>query len=282
MVREVLVSDILAMDEKPIKATVNKEKHKINRTYFWTMYGDDGQVVLQFVPNRNHENVWKLLKGKFKGVLVTDDYAGYTSFCASEPEVTHALCWSHTRRYFVDALIVEPEACRKVVEQIDLLYEVERLVKKQKLSKEQKAVARLQKSTELVDALFAHLKRELENSCLLPKSPYTVAINYTLDNEKALRVFLTNPDVPLDTNHVEREHKKVAIEQRNRLFWQTAEGAEYLGVLYSLIFSASNLGLNPRHYLTELIHVAPILSEEQLAAFTPLQWSKRQSLSPPE
>ena len=281
LVSEILQSAIVTADEKPIKAIVDKKKHKMKRGYFWSLSGQHGQVVLHFRQKRNHKTVWELLQDKFQGILLTDDYPGYSRFCAEQKAVIHALCWSHTRRYFVDAKVVEPEKCEKVLAQIELIYRVEKIIKQDRLNREQKAQARSNKSRELVEALFVHIRKELEDSCLLPTSPYTTAIKYALDNEEALKVFLVNPDLPLDTNHLEREHKYVAIGENNWLFCQTEEGAKYLGVLYSLVFSARNVGIDPRKYLTDIINRIGDCPEDVIAELTPFQWKLRQEKPPP-
>ncbi len=52
---------------------------------------------------RKHEVVDKVIKDKFSATLLTDDDAAYKSYAARIDSVTHALCWSHSRRYIVDA-----------------------------------------------------------------------------------------------------------------------------------------------------------------------------------
>ena len=49
--------------------------------------------------------------GPYRGTLLSDGYEAYAACAAQRPgEVTHALCWAHTRRYFERAQDSEPEA----------------------------------------------------------------------------------------------------------------------------------------------------------------------------
>ena len=49
--------------------------------------------------------------GQYRGTLLSDGYEAYAACAAQRSgEVTHALCWAHTRRYFERAKDSEPEA----------------------------------------------------------------------------------------------------------------------------------------------------------------------------
>ena len=51
---------------------------------------------------------------------------------------------------------------------------------------------------------------------VLPESPLGKAIRYTLDLWDGLAAFLTHPALPLDTNHVERGLRALALGRKNR------------------------------------------------------------------
>ena len=50
---------------------------------------------------------------------------------------------------------------------------------------------------------------------LLPKSLYARALNCLYPRKAALQVFLGDPQVPLDTNHIERRIRSIAMGRRN-------------------------------------------------------------------
>jgi tRNA splicing endonuclease len=58
---------------------------------------------------------------------------------------------------------------------------------------------------------------------LLPSSPLT-AMAYVRERRAALEVYLTDPDVPIDTNHLERALRVVPMGRSNWLFCWTEVG----------------------------------------------------------
>ena len=65
--------------------------------------------------------------------------------------------------------------------------------------------------------------------------PFHAAVEYVLKREKTLKVFLRYPDVPIDTNHLEREIRPIALGRKNWLFCWTELGAHCVGIFQSLL-----------------------------------------------
>ena len=59
---------------------------------------------------------------------------------------------------------------------------------------------------------------------LLPSNPLTKALAYARDRRFGLEVFLTDPDVPIDTNHLERTLRAIPMGRRNWLSCWTELG----------------------------------------------------------
>jgi len=87
-----------------------------------------------------------------------------------------------------------------------------------------------------------------------------------------MRIFLSHSDVPIDTNHLERQNKMVGMGRKNYLFCSTEIGAHYLGIFYSLILSAKSLGLDPREYLTDVLRRVKNIPTEEIRDLAPLRW----------
>jgi len=205
--RSVLASRVLAMDETPIKAGRDKRRRRMRSGYFWPVFGDRKEVVFPFAPSRSAQVVHELL-GRFDGVLLVDGYSAYDSYASAVSEVTPAQCWSHVRRKFVQAEGVEPELTETALEWIRKLYLEER--KLQDLGGPEKLRERGLRCRPLVEGFFAWLEQETRERALLPSNPWTQAAEYTLSRKERLRVFLQDPNVPLDTNHLEREIRVIA------------------------------------------------------------------------
>ncbi len=209
----VLESSVLVMDETPVKAgRIKRSGHKPGRMktgFFWPIYGDRDEIVFPFSSSRSHAVVPQLL-GSYAGVLLTDGYEAYDRYAAQMTNVVQAQCWSHVRRHVVEAENVEPQLSQQALDRIGELYEHEATIRKQGLEDDAKLEYRAQWCKPVVDAFFLWLKEvELEH-ILLPTSPFTKAASYATEREQALRVFLENPHVPVDTNGLEREIRPIA------------------------------------------------------------------------
>ncbi|EAZ97056.1 transposase [Marinobacter sp. ELB17] len=63
----------------------------------------------------------------------------------------------------------------------------------------------------MVSHFFQWCRDQLECGGLLPSDPLTKALNYALNREASLNVFLEDPDVQPDTNHLERALRPIPL-----------------------------------------------------------------------
>ncbi|UCF68638.1 MAG: IS66 family transposase [Acidobacteriota bacterium] len=267
----ILSSSVLAMDETPIKAGRNKQKRRMNTGYFWPIYGDKKEVAFPFSPSRSAGMVRQVLS-EYAGVLLSDGYRAYDSFAAQLNDVVHAQCWSHARRQLLKAEGVEPELTAQALDWIRRLYEQER--KLSSLAGAAKLQQRAERSKPIVDGFFAWLKRELVERVLLPSNPWTKAAHYALDREKSLRVFLEYPDVPIDTNHLEREIRVIAIGRKNWIFAWTELGARDVGIFQSLLTTCRLQGVDPYTYLVDVLQRIDEHPMSEVDTLTPRLWKE--------
>ena len=97
----ILQSEVLAMYETPIKAG-RADKGKLHQGFFWPLYGDKDEVAFPYGATRALTQAQEIL-GDFAGTLVTDGYGVYSRYSSRVAGVTHATCWAHTRRKFIEA-----------------------------------------------------------------------------------------------------------------------------------------------------------------------------------
>jgi hypothetical protein len=64
-----------------------------------------------------------------------------------------------------------------------------------------------------------------------------------------LTVFLRNPRVPLDNNHVERQMRDVVLGRKNHYGSMSQRGTEVVALFYSLSETAKLRGEDPGDYL---------------------------------
>src|SRR6266581_3860364 len=155
LLSSILQSQVLAMDETPIKAG-HKTTGQLQTGYFWPLYGDKDEIAFPFAASRAGSVVREAL-GSFCGVLVTDGYRVYERFAQTVNGVVHAQCWSHTRRHFVEAEQAEPALVAHVLEAIGALYAHEATLRERKLEDAEKLGYRTEYVKPLVDAFFVWL-----------------------------------------------------------------------------------------------------------------------------
>lgn len=268
----VLTSLVLSIDETPLKVGQEK-KGKLHRGYVWVLYGDKNEVCFLYSPTRAMQAIEEHVK-TFCGTLVTDGYTVYDKVCATYKAITHALCWAHTRREFFDAKKYEPERCEKALDHIGKLYAEEAKIRELELSREKKLSHRVEHERPVVDQFFDWLKTESKNNALLPSNKFHKAVNYALEREQGLRVYLSDPDVPIDTNHLEREIRPLPLGRKNWLFCWTEVGADVVTIFQTLIGCCKLHGVNPFEYLVDVLSRLDSHPAANVCELTPREWQR--------
>jgi transposase len=272
LLSSILLSHVLAMDETPVKAG-RHGKGKLHTGYFWPLYGDQDEIAFPFAASRAQSVVREAL-GQFCGILLTDGYIVYERFAQTVNRLVHAQCWSHARRHFVDAERAEPRFVTEALERIGAFYQEEAYIREHGLEAEAKLAHRGEYTKPLVEAFFAWLKQTVITQVLLPSNPFTQAARYALEREAALKVFLAYPNVPIDTNHLEREIRAIALGRRNWLFCWTEVGARHVGIIQSLLASCRLQGVDPYAYLVDVLQRVDTHPAFEVQLLTPRLWKQ--------
>lgn len=275
----VLRSRVLAMDETPIKAghqgRAGPQKGKMKSGWFWPLYGDADEVVFTYSNSRGRAHIEEVLSESFSGTLISDGYAAYARYAAAQENVTHAQCWVHSRRYFIEAQKDHPEIVTDALQQIATVYRNEEAIKTQGLTGEKKRQYRLDHSKPVVSDFFQWCRDQLAQGGLVPSDSLTKALNYVLSREASLTVFLEDPDVQPDTNHLERALRPIPMGKKNWMFCWTELGAEHLGVIQSLISTCKLHDITPYTYLVDVLQRISQHPAREVSDLTPRLWKPR-------
>lgn len=272
--RSVLQSAVVGMDETPIKAG-RKAKGKMRRGQLWPVYGDRDEMVFKYTESREHRHVREILGDDFTGTLLTDGFDGYARFAEMMAAVTHACCWSHARRKFEAALDAEPEAADHALALVGLLYAHEKWIREKELSGEAKLAYRTRYSLPVAGAFWDWCDRQCRRHDLLPSNPLSKALNYAMARKGPLQVFLSDPDVPLDTNHVERGVRPIAVGRKNWMFCWTEVGAHRVAVIQSLLVTCRMQGIDPYTYLVDVLQRIGRHPAKDVIDLTPRVWREK-------
>lgn len=276
----ICASRVKAMDEVPIKAG-RAGPGKMKAAYFWPIYAEHDEVCFPFFDSRRHENVEQVLglEQPTETVLLSDGYQAYASY-AKKLGVTNAQCWAHSRREFFEARGAEPQAAAEALRRIGEIYDIEREMRERKLEGENKRLHRLTHSKPRVEAFFEWVDRQFEQQGLLPSNPLTKALAYVRERRAGLEVFLGDPGVPMDTNHLERALRVIPMGRKNWLFCWTEVGAEHAGIVQSLIATCRLHGIDPYTYLVDVLQRVGEHPASRVAELTPRLWKQHFAANP--
>ena len=245
-----LTGDVIHADETRIQVLHEEGRKATSESRMWVYcngkMNDRSIVMFEYQPTRKGEHPKAFLDG-FNGYLVCDGYDGYNAVSG----VRRCGCWTHTRRYFVNALpgkkeLYESSAAAKAVGFCDLIYREEHLLAG--LPAEERYEQRLVKVKPLLDGFFAWL----ETLTVSGKGKLSEAVRYAQNEKPYLYTFLENGDVPIDNNRAENAVRLFCVGRKNWLFSNTVRGAECTAALYSVVSTAQANGLDTEGYLTEL------------------------------
>jgi len=206
---------------------------------------------------------------------LSDKYSAYFSY-AKDKQITQSCCWAHARRKFTELIDVEPEFSKAALNYIRDLYKIEKDIKG--LSLKEKLQIRDKESTRIVNEYFKFLINSIKKKNYVPSNLFLRAANYSLGIEKELMVYLSNSEVPIDNNHVEREIRPIAIGRKNWMFCFTELGARNSAILYSLVSSCRILNINSYDYLVDVLQRVQVHPNSQVQELIPRKWIDNQEI----
>ena len=272
---------VIQADETP--CLVNKDGRPAGtQSWMWVyrsgyLYQKEQIILYEYQKTRNTSHPREFLKD-YSGICLTDGYQVYHTLEREKEDLTIAGCWVHGRRRFDEALKVIPKEARSkstaylVMKQIQAIYREEG--KLQKLTSEERLQQRQLVVKPLVDALFAYLKKT--NGDVSSKNKLGEAYGYMLNQEKYLRVFLSDGEVPIDNNASERAIRGFCIGKKNWQMIDTISGAKASAIIYSIAETAKANNLKPYEYFEHLLSVIPEHMEDTNTKFLEdlLPWSE--------
>ena len=253
---ELLTRDVLHADETTLQVLHEPGKKPQSDSYMWlyrTSGDTDKPVVLyEYQPGRGAKHPKEFLEG-FNGYLHTDGYQGYHSL---PEDITVVGCWAHARRKFDEAVKSLPKGKTKGssasqgLTYCNLLFEIERELADKTV--EERYNERLKQAKPVLDAMFAWAN----SRTAAPKSALGTAFHYLKEQWPYLTNYLKDGRLELSNNRAERSIKPFVIDRKNFLFANTPKGAAGSAIMFSLIQTAIENGLDPYKYLTWLLKQA--------------------------
>lgn len=267
--QHILQSKVLAMDETPIKAG-KAGKGKMKASWYWPVYGQDDEICFTWSASRGSAHVKQQL-GDFQGTLLSDGYIAYDTYAKARPQVTQAQCWAHTRRYFERAQDSDP-AAHEALAIIGELYRVEAQIRERELTDQARLDYRSRHALPIVEAFFGWCHDQRQRLDLVNSSPLAKALLYADNHQAQLKVYLRDPDVPIDTNHLERALRVIPMGRKNWLFCWSEVGARHVGIIQSLLTTCRLHRVDPYAYLVDVLQRIALHPARAVEQLTPRCW----------
>jgi transposase len=273
-------SRVTAMDETPIKAG-RAGPGKMKAAYFWPVYGERDEICFLYYPSRAAKHVEEALgpAPPAGAVLQTDGYAAYAQY-AKKMGLTHAQCWAHARRKVFEAQDIEPGPAGQALECIGALYAVEAQIQEQGLTGAAKRAHRLAHAKPVADRFFVWIDKQFAALGFLPSSPFISALAYIRERRAGLEVYLGDPDVAIDTNHLERALRVIPMGRRNWLFSWTELGAKQVGIVQSLLVTCRLHDIDPYDYFVDVLQRVGQHPASKVDELTPRRWKELFATNP--
>jgi len=222
-------------------------------------------VLYDYQTSRSGSHPKEFLRD-FKGFLHTDGWDEYHRKLPGTIQVVG--CWAHARRKFDEALSAIPKKDHAGSESLrgkqfcDRLFSLEQTYAKLPADDDFKAryLARLERSNPVMDELFAWAAERAAKDAQ-PKTLLGIAVRYVLNQRQWLERVLLDGRLELSNNRAERSIKPFVIGRKNWLFSNTPRGADASAMIYSIVETAKENGLNPYDYLVSIFRNAPNLSD---------------------
>lgn len=245
-------------------------------SYMWVhrsgeFYREEPVVLYEYQKTRNHKHPEEFYRD-YHGVLVTDGLSQYHLIERNLEGLTSANCWAHARRAYADAVkaagksksasgAIKQSVAYQALARISTIYKLEETLKD--LPPQERLKGRQETVRPLVEEYFSWVKERLADTSALPKGKTAEGLRYSVNQEKYLKVFLEDGEVPIDNSASERAIRPFCVGRKNWMIIDSIKGARASAVVYSISETAKLNGLNPYQYFSYLLsELIPLVDEK--------------------
>lgn len=251
--KELLARNVLHADETTLQVLHEPGKKPQSDGYMW-LYRTSGDtdkpiVFYEYQSSRGAKHPKAFLAG-YKGYLHTDGYGGYHDL---GKDITVVGCWAHARRKFDEAVKFLPKrkatgsSAPQGLTYCNLLFEIEQGLSEE--TADERYEQRLKQTKPVLDAMLSWANPRT----VAPKSALGKAFHYLKEQWPYLTNYLNDGRLEISNNRAERSIKPFVVDRKNFLLANTAKGATGSAIMFTLIQTAIENGLDPYRYLTWLL-----------------------------
>ena len=265
LIKQLKQFNVIHADETPFRVIKKDKPVGGSKRYMWVYrsgtYDPNHPIIIyDYQPSRKAEHPEEFL-GDYSGVLVTDGYQVYHSLEKKKNNLKVAGCWVHAKRKFAELVktidvddkapssLIAAEATKRISE----IFHIDKTLiglYKQKREKERQHIVEPK-----VDEFFAWAKEKMSP---LPSGGATHdGLQYCINQEQFLRVFLSDGNVPMDNNLAEQAIRPFTLERKDWVNRFSPKGAQSSSVIFNLVETAKANNLRVYDYLELLLSEMP-------------------------
>lgn len=236
-----------------------------SKSYMWVQHltgelSTGPKIIVYEYQKTRHSSHPKEYYKDFKGILMTDGLEQYHKLARESEGVTNAYCMAHARRHFANAIkeigkdnekAIKSSIAYKALVRIGAIYNLEGALKE--LTAEERLKERQTSIKPLVEEYFAWVREIYSDQTVLPKGETAKELNYSLNQEEYLKVFLTDGEVLIDDSANERVLRNFTVGGKNWVTIYTVRGTQASVIIYSSTETARANNLNVYYYIRYLL-----------------------------
>jgi len=208
-------SDVIFTDDTPIPRQV-KGNGKLKKARLWVYVRGGTSPALtayDFSLDRSKRRPLDYLNN-YQGYVHADAYSGDDELFRREG-IVEVGCWAHARRKFDEAVSSRPLDATDLLARIARLYhEVETPCAN--MTPEERCRFRQEHAAPILDGIFEKIEEIKQQT--IPSEPLRKAVDYALNQKKALCRYLEDGRLRPDNNLAENAVRPVALGRKNWLF----------------------------------------------------------------
>jgi transposase len=239
--------------------------------WMWTILSRQA-IVYHYSDHRDSETAKELLGGT-TGNLTSDGYSAYSCLSDKEASRNRSGCWGHSRRKFFEVMPKEDtqHENREVLDMIKELYRVEDEAEELGIvGTPEHLELRQRKSKPIVRKIWRWVDARRDKHS--PSSKMGKALSYATKQRDKLEQFLSDPKLRLDNNEAERALRIVALGRKSSLFAGSAEHAQNLAVLLTLVATCRLHAVNPYEYIRDMLIRIQTHPASRIDELMPWRW----------
>jgi transposase len=265
---EVFGSGYVHVDATPVEVCDPARPGRAREATLWAYRAKTGTVWFEYQTSKSPLHPDATLKAmKFTGYCQTDGAKGLGTI-GPPGQVKSLGCHAHARRYFFEADKAGDPRAPWYVHRFQKLFRVEQLM--QRFGR--KEVLRRRLSVPLFQAMLDAAEQHAQ---VAPAgTPLGEAVRYLLNQQERLHRCLTELDVEISNNAVERAIRPLKIGARNWLFVGDPQAGPRLANLFTLVENCRLLGIDPERYFIELMGRLPEHPAAKIRELLPQHWAR--------